>query len=148
MSATGDQSHSSRTKLKPESYKTYHGRDPNPGNPLWTDGLICAFEFVRGKMRPDKSMSSSEITNRLHFDSQYSKTHVPSNGLMEAYSTRSDENKLSHPSSNDDKESSVLEANQFNVPVKHGGDHWVPIGWARISELVQKGMEQETCWKE
>ncbi|KAK2394488.1 Magnesium transporter CorA family protein [Trifolium repens] len=145
MSATGDQSHSSRTKLKPESYKTYHGRDPNPGNHLWTDGLICAFEFVRGKMRPDKSMSSSEITNRLHFDSQYSKTHVPSNGLMEAYSTRSDENKLSHPSSNDDKESSVLEANQFNVPVKHGGDHWVPIGWARISELVQ-AVQVDAVW--
>jgi hypothetical protein len=145
MSATGDQSHSSRTKLKPESYKTYHGRDPNPGNHLWTDGLICAFEFVRGKMRPDKSMSSSEITNRLHFDSQYSKTHVPSNGLMEAYSTRSDENKLSYPSSNDDKESSVLEANQFNVPVENGGDHWVPIGWARISELVQ-AVQVDAVW--
>ncbi|PNY09415.1 magnesium transporter CorA-like family protein, partial [Trifolium pratense] len=155
MSAAEDQSHSSAKKLKPD--KTYHGRDPNPGSDLWTDGLICAFEFVRGKKRPVKSRYSSKVTNRLHFDSQYSTMHVPSNGLVKASSTGPDEKKLPHPSSvnvsgdssfdasNDDKEGEVLQADQSNAPEKHKGDHWVPIGWSRISELVQ-AVQVDAVW--
>jgi hypothetical protein len=51
MSTAEDQYDFSAKKLKPECYKTYHGRDPNPGSDLWTDGLICAFEFVYGKKK-------------------------------------------------------------------------------------------------
>ncbi|XP_058749511.1 uncharacterized protein LOC131622492 [Vicia villosa] len=134
MSEVEDQSHSSGKKLKPESYKTYYGKDSSPGNDLWTDGLICAFEFVRGKKRPVKSRSSS---NRQHFDSQYSKVRVPSNGLTEASSTRQDEKRFSHSSFDDDREGQILQAGQSIEPEKREGDHWVPIGWARISELVQ-----------
>ena len=47
MSDTEDQAPSSETK-KTESHKNYSGSDPNPGIDLWTDGLICAFEFDRG----------------------------------------------------------------------------------------------------
>ncbi|MCI38516.1 zinc transport protein ZntB-like, partial [Trifolium medium] len=69
--------------------------------------------------------------------------------MVEASSTGPDEKKLSHPSSvnvsrdssfdasNDDKEGEVLQADQSNSPEKHEGDHWAPIGWTRISELVQ-----------
>jgi hypothetical protein len=143
MSTAEDQYDFSAKKLKPEYYKTYHGRDPNPGSDLWTDGLICAFEFVYGKKRPVKSRYSSKVTNRLHFDSQHS------NGLVEASSTRPDEKKLSHLSSvnvsrdssfdasGDDKEGQVLQVDQSNAPEMHEGDHWAPIGWTRISELVQ-----------
>lgn len=156
MSDTEDQSHSSGTKKKPESYKNYHGRDPNPGKNLWTDGLICAFEFVQGQKRSVKPRFATKITNRQHFDSEYSKMRVPSNGLMEASPTRLDK-KFSHPSSvnvsrdsifgdsNDDKEGQVLQAGQSNAPVKYEGDHWVPIGWARISELVQ-AVQVDEVW--
>ncbi|GAU22470.1 hypothetical protein TSUD_123570 [Trifolium subterraneum] len=98
--------------------------------------------FVEKKI-PVKPRSSSKVTNRLHFDSQHS------NGLVEASSTRPDEKKLSHPpsvnvsrdssfdASDDDKEGQVLQADQSNAPEKHEGDNWAPIGWTRISELVQ-----------
>jgi hypothetical protein len=147
MSAAEDHSHSSGKKLKPESYKTYYGRDPNPGNDLWTDGLICAFEFVRGKRRHVKSRSTSKFGNRLHFDSHYSKKHVPSNGLMEATSTRTDEKKLSHPSFDDDKEGPVFQVGESNAPENDEGDHWVPIGWSRISELVQ-AVQVDGVWSQ
>ncbi|KAK2448224.1 Magnesium transporter CorA family protein [Trifolium repens] len=147
MSAAEDQSHSSGKKLKPESYKTYHGRDPSPGNDIWTDGLICAFEFVRGKRRHVKSRSTSKFGNRLHFDHNYSKTHVPSNGLMEATSTRPDEKKLSHSSFDDDKEGPVFQVGQSNAPENDEGDHWVPIGWSRISELVQ-AVQVDGVWSQ
>lgn len=146
MSDVEDQSYSSGKKWKPESYKTYHGKDSNPGNDLWTDGLICAFEFVRGKKRPVKSRSLSNTTNRQHFDSQYSKVRVPSNGLAEASSTRQDEKKFSHSSFDaDDIEGKVLQAGQSIAPEKREGDHWVPIGWARISELVQ-AVQVDAVW--
>ncbi|CAI8590448.1 unnamed protein product [Vicia faba] len=139
MTDVEDQSHSSGKNWKPESYKTYHGKDSNSGNDLWTDGLICAFEFVRGKKRPFKSRTSSNTTNRQHFDSQYSKVRAPSNDLMESCSMRQDEKKFSHPSfdDDDDREGQVLQAGQSIAPEKREGDHWVPIGWARISKLVQ-----------
>jgi len=145
MSDSEDQSHSSRNKWQPESYKNHHGRDPNPGSDLWTDGLICAFEFVRGKKRPVKSRSSSNITNRPHSDGRYSKIHAPSNGVKEASSTRPDEKKISHPSFDDDKEVSIFQVGQSNSPEEHAGDHWVPIGWSRISELVQ-AVQVDAVW--
>lgn len=129
-----DHSHSSGKKKKAESHKSYHGRDPNPGgnNDLWIDGLICAFEFVRGHKKSVKS-------NRLHV----------SNGSRAPSTTRLDRNKLPHSSSEnvlrdslvgdfefgDHKESQV---DQSNAPEKYEGSHWVPIGWKRISELVQE----------
>lgn len=33
---------------KPETQKIHLSRDSLLGGDLWTDGLICAFEFVRG----------------------------------------------------------------------------------------------------
>lgn len=157
MSDTEDQSHSSGKKNKTESHKTYHGKDSNSGNDLWTDGLICAFEFVRGHKRSAKRRSSTKIANRPHFESQYSKMHVPSNDLIEASSTRLHQNKLSDPSPvnvsrdslfggfDDDKDGQVLQADQTNAPEKNEGDHWVPIGWARISELVQ-AVQVDAVW--
>ncbi|KAL2603592.1 hypothetical protein AAZV13_09G018700 [Glycine max] len=136
MSDTEGQSHSSGITKKLDSHKTYHGRDPNNGNDLWKDGLICAFEYIRGQNRSAKlSSSSSKITDGMH--GQHSKMHhVPSD----------DKKKLSDPSSvnvsreslfggsDDDKESQTPKAGQSK---KYEGGHWVPIGWARISELVQ-----------
>lgn len=149
MSDTEDQSHSSGKKKKPESNKICHVRDANPGNDLWTDGLVCAFEFVRRPKKSSKTRSSSKITDRLNLDGQYLKRHVSSDGLMDASSMRLNKDKLSTPSSvnvlrdsslgasDDDKESQVLQAGQFSATGKYEGSHWVPIGWARISELVQ-----------
>ncbi|KAE9594809.1 hypothetical protein Lal_00013212 [Lupinus albus] len=149
MSDTEDRSHSSGKNKKPESHKTYHGKDTNHGNDIWTDGLICAFEFVRGRKRSTKSKYSSKIMDRLHLDGQFSKMHVPENAAMEDSSMILDKDKLSHPSSvnafrdssfgtsDDDRESQILQAGQVNGTEKYEGSHWVPIGWARITELVQ-----------
>ncbi|KAL2997035.1 hypothetical protein AAZX31_09G019700 [Glycine max] len=113
MSDTEGQSHSSGITKKLDSHKTYHGQNRS------------------AKL----SSSSSKITDRMH--GQHSKMHhVPSD----------DKKKLSDPSSvnvsreslfggsDDDKESQTPKAGQSK---KYEGGHWVPIGWARISELVQ-----------
>ncbi|WVY92631.1 hypothetical protein V8G54_031719 [Vigna mungo] len=155
MSDAEVQFYSSGTTKKPDSQKIYHGRDPNHGSNFWIDGLICAFEYVRGQNRSTKWRSSSNTTDRLQVNGQQnSKMHAPSDGLKEASSLRPDKNKLSDLSSvnvsrdnlfgasDDDKESQVRQAGQSR---KYDGGHWVPIGWARISELVQT-VQVDAVW--
>lgn len=41
---------------KQESHKHHHfSRDVTLGDELWVDGLICAFEFIRGNRKPHHS---------------------------------------------------------------------------------------------
>ncbi|GMY05798.1 hypothetical protein FCV25MIE_01037 [Fagus crenata] len=37
----------------------------------------------------------------------------------------------------DNKYSQIIQSSQFHGIERHDGSHWVPISWARISELVQ-----------
>lgn len=129
---------------KPESNKKYANKDVMPRCELWTDGLICAFEFIRGRKRSVTSKSDSRTLS----DSENSKKKVPAEGLGEA-SPESDRNKLldsllldelrggqSFPLG-DSRHNRLSQSSQFNAAARFEGSHWVPIGWARISELVQ-----------
>ncbi|XP_020220794.1 uncharacterized protein LOC109803574 isoform X1 [Cajanus cajan] len=151
MSDTEDQSHSLGKMKKPDSHKPYHGRDSNHGNDLWTDGLICAFEYVRGQNRSVKSWSSSKTTDRLNVNDQHSNLHAPSDGLREASSARLDKNKLSDTSSVNVSRDSLFGGSdddkdrKANQSKKYEGGNWVPIGWARISELVQ-AVQVDAVW--
>ncbi|XP_027932501.1 uncharacterized protein LOC114188151 isoform X2 [Vigna unguiculata] len=136
------------TTKKSDSQKIYHGRDPNHGSNFWTDGLICAFEYVRGQNRSAKWRSSERLQVN---GQQHSKMQAPSDGLKEASSLRPDKSDLSSVNvsrdtlfgaSDDDKESQSRQAGQSR---KYDGGHWVPIGWARISELVQT-VQVDAVW--
>lgn len=156
MSDKEDQSHCSGKKRKQESHKANHGRETNHGDELWTDGLICAFEFVQGRKKSIKSRFPSKIADRLHLDDQYARKRVSSDGLMDTSSVRLNKDRLLPPhvnalrdsslgASDDDKGSQVLQAGQFNATEKYEGSHWVPIGWARISELV-RAVQADADW--
>ncbi|XP_028755876.1 uncharacterized protein LOC114715248 [Neltuma alba] len=157
MSDTVNDSNSQGKRTNPENCRTNHSRDPNPGDDLWTDGLICAFEFVRGRRRSIKSKHSSRTSDRLQMEGEYSKMLDPLNDLIDSSSPRLYGNKLSDLSSandlrgsrlhaiDDEKDSKVLQFSQSDVTEKYDGSHWVPIGWARISELVQK-VQVDTVW--
>lgn len=88
-------------------------KDPN--SDLWTNGLICAFEFIRGKNLHRYGSNTHLETERDRRDNQ---THTA-------------------------KYSSELDVNPSFISVEDDSknisfDHWVPIGWARISDLVQQ----------
>ncbi|OAY25080.1 uncharacterized protein LOC110605161 [Manihot esculenta] len=132
---------------KPDIHKSYPSRDVMPGSELWTDGLICAFEFVRGHGR--KSVNSkSTMSRQIH--------SMQANGIRESSSPRLDRNKLLESSStcesrgNQDaasqyKDSQIDQSGQYHAVEKLGDIHWVPIGWARISELV-KMVQTDAGW--
>lgn len=131
-------SHSCISK-KPESHKKYANKDVMPRCELWTDGLICAFEFVRAHKKTVNSKADSKIPS----DGEYSKTKVPTNRLSEA-SSGLERSRLQGSLSFNELRSNQnfsVEENRDSHVLQSGleGSHWVPIGWARISELVQTG---------
>ncbi|XP_048332838.1 uncharacterized protein LOC107413547 isoform X2 [Ziziphus jujuba] len=145
---------------KPENHKTYSSRDALPGSQLWIDGLICAFEFIRGSKSSVQSKSGSRIPHRQQADDRHSRLRVPSTGFAERSSPRLDKNKVSENSSitelrdrvndtipfDDNKDSQVHQSTQLQSVENFEGSHWIPIGWARIYELVHN-VQVDSSWE-
>ncbi|KAJ4822040.1 hypothetical protein Tsubulata_001622 [Turnera subulata] len=140
-------SQSNRGK-KPESNRHNGSRDVMPMNDLWTDGLICAFERVRRRRRSTKS--ASKIPSRQIATSESSKTDLPVNGLRESFPRAmegiNELESLPFPSefrgSQDAipleyRDGQIHHSGSYHAAERFEEVHWVPIGWARISELVQ-----------
>ena len=107
-----------------------------PESELWTEGLICAFEFIRGRKKSIGLKSVSTIPSRQHSDGgDHEKLRVPSKGVQES----------SFPIHGRNKSIS----GDYKYSPAHDGervaDHWVPIGWARISEIIQN-VQADAGW--
>ncbi|KVH97411.1 Mg2+ transporter protein, CorA-like/Zinc transport protein ZntB, partial [Cynara cardunculus var. scolymus] len=115
---------------KPE--QNHYSKEAFPDSELWTDGLLCAFEYVKGKSRPVRPRSNKKTHSTHQANSRNMKNQVSSGtdaSLQEQY-----DGYLSEPTS-------LTERRGDNIFQTHkvenfDGSHWVPIGWARISELV------------
>ncbi|GER42747.1 magnesium transporter CorA-like family protein [Striga asiatica] len=129
MSALTKEGSSQNTRKKLETHTTHVGnKDVMPGSQLWTDGLICAFEFVRAHKK-STTQKSSRLVNHFHPDEK-----------TEPNPQKSNRNTLqeSAPLVELDVQNSKFDTSHSH-PVERceGGSYWAPIGWARISELVQ-----------
>ncbi|CAA0254901.1 unnamed protein product [Arabidopsis thaliana] len=103
-----------------------------PKSDLWTDGIICAFEFIRG---PKKHVDSKQLYKgylkqedgpiRHSFPGQNPFIDSPAVDYLRSRSV----------SSLDFKEAHVLPSGHVE---RSEGSHWVPIGWTRITKLVQQ----------
>lgn len=115
-----------------------------PGNQLWTDGLICAFEFIRVSK---KSVAPKSISNAKSSDAVNVKNLMHSDGGTEPNSQRLPGNPLleseplieleSHQGSCFPIDNQKSASGRFRPIERCEGSRWVPIGWARISDLVQ-----------
>ncbi|KAG1346871.1 hypothetical protein COCNU_06G007000 [Cocos nucifera] len=142
---------------KQEVSKFHVGREGTPWNELWTDGLICAFEFVRGcrSISPDKS--GPRIQSLQGKDSLNAKKQVTRSGMGNASLQNLNKNNLleSMPLIDLNNTASILGAEEipqlddYKEKPKYirefSDSHWVPIGWARISELVQT-VQADASW--
>ncbi|KAG0489220.1 hypothetical protein HPP92_008031 [Vanilla planifolia] len=123
---------------------------------LWTNGLICAFEFIRGNKRTPQEKSGSRNQPINHIDCVILRKQATGNILGNIPSKGSTENivldsdslidlnikspvKIEEVSSFDDCKESTKYLNQC------ADSHWVPIGWTRISELVQM-VQMDADW--
>ncbi|TXG53400.1 hypothetical protein EZV62_022569 [Acer yangbiense] len=128
-----DHSNSQGHKMKTtESHKKYANRDAMSRSDLWTDGLICAFEFIRGHKRS----TNSKVPSRTS-DGDHSKMPVPVNRLSEASSQKLDRSKLLDSSSKDEfrsnqkspfsdyRDSDNYQSGHLNATERFDGSHWV-----------------------
>ncbi|XP_020702957.1 uncharacterized protein LOC110114427 isoform X1 [Dendrobium catenatum] len=132
---------------KQEFQKFHSGREGAPVCDLWTDGLICAFEFVRGSSLTTEKHSSRPQTMHRSDDQNLRRqaartisSHPPvqnlnDNTLREVHSLID----LNSPSTVRADDGPCSPCHNENVHYRNqiADNYWVPIGWARISELVQ-----------
>ncbi|XP_010926355.1 uncharacterized protein [Elaeis guineensis] len=113
---------------KQEVSKFHVGREGAPWNELWTDGLICAFEFVRARRWVGLDKSGPRTQSLQCKDSLNAKKQVTRSGMGAEEVPQLDDYK--------EKPKYIREFSD---------SHWVPIGWARISELVQT-VQADASW--
>lgn len=137
-SRAGENSSSRGYKMKKlDSHKNCPSRDAIAGSDLWTDGLICAFEFIRGRKKSISSKPGSRILTKQQTDGEHERLRVPSIGFSESSSPVEDRSK----SPSDDYRGSQI---QHDIERFEGG-HWVPIGWSRLSDIVQT-VQADSGW--
>lgn len=115
---------------KQENQKNCHGRNVMLGGDLWTDGLICAFEFIRGRRRMVQSKPGSKVeppsSPKVHGINLSKSSPTTESGVT--VKDKLDENNCSG-----DCHSAHLNGREDCLP----RSYWIPIGWERISQLVQ-----------
>ncbi|CAO1948400.1 unnamed protein product [Urochloa humidicola] len=138
---------SNMSKMQDTVTKPSLGKEPIPGNELWTDGLICAFELVKGHRKPVHHKSWPPIEQMQEKGStMYTKKHSRRNGHHVIAPKVDESTVLENPHQTEfSYDPSVLK----DRPVYPGEilDHkWVPIGWSRIAELVQR-VQSDSSWE-
>lgn len=157
MSGMGENSRFQNNKIKKlENNKSHYSKDVTIGSELWTDGLICAFELVKGHKR-SSSKSHLKIQPAPRVNGERLKKQVPTHARVED-STRDVDNKSlldctslielgtdQVGSVNDDTDNHDSQWERSHTLEKFEGSHWVPIGWTRISELTKK-VQVDAAW--
>ncbi|KAJ0971653.1 hypothetical protein J5N97_019612 [Dioscorea zingiberensis] len=154
--AVDEQSSSSGNRVKKQEVSKFPlCKDSAPGSELWTDGLICAFEFIQGHRStgPPKPGTRTQIMQqRDKHDrskqayrsglSNVSAQSIKGNSLLESACLIDLNNNTSISESPD--EIAENKENPKNIrDLSHS--HWIPIGWVRISELVQM-VQTDASW--
>ncbi|GJN18152.1 hypothetical protein PR202_gb05283 [Eleusine coracana subsp. coracana] len=138
---------SNMSKIDEGVTKSSMGKEHIPGSELWTDGLICAFELIKDHRKPVRHKSLPTAEQMLEKGADlYTRKHTRRNGHQIKAPKLDESNLLENPHH--------VELGN-DPPVLKGGpvntleilDHkWVPIGWSRISELVQR-VQSDSSWE-
>lgn len=143
-----DHPSSRRNGAKPDFSKHHSQRDATPTD-LWTDGLICGFEYVQARRKVHKLKPSSKFLSTRQLESDYSQkkafpyVEVDARCQNDTYypeSTSPLDFGANHVASFDDH----VDNHAYGTDQLHES-RWVPIGWTRISELVQE-VQVDTGW--
>ncbi|KAI4372040.1 hypothetical protein MLD38_010325 [Melastoma candidum] len=140
-SDSGDDFHRMR---KPDSSKgLFPSRDGTLRSNLWTDGLICAFEYVRGLRRASGSGLGSRVAVRTRTGIEYDTRPAIYCGETVASPQAVDRNRFLDTDSGADGR---IDGTEHGYGAdKFDGSRWVPIGWERVSALVQN-LQGDANW--
>lgn len=148
MSGMSEECSSQNNKTKTvENHRVHCNKDAMPGSQLWTDGLICAFEFIRAakksvapksfsNTKPSHRLDTDNVKNQMHFDRGTSpmSQNLSGNTLLESEPLIELE---CHQAGCLHMDGQKSQLDSFHPIERCEGSCWVPIGWSRISELVR-----------
>ncbi|KAK9089909.1 hypothetical protein Scep_028991 [Stephania cephalantha] len=158
-SRSGDNSSSrGNSKMKrQENHKNHFSREIVPGSDLWTNGLICAFEFVRerrkasrarnGSMAPSSQQTVGKDLRKQGTRSGQSEVSIENmkrDDLMD-YELHIDVDAGRNAPLDDLRESENYHSGRWHGTDRFAGNYWVPIGWDRLTELVQT-VQVDASW--
>ncbi|WRX10394.1 Mg2+ transporter protein [Theobroma cacao] len=132
----------SNERKKHHHPKNHPSRNNGIGGDLWTDGLICAFEYVHGQPKAVQQSSGAKIWSKQYASKDASRKQIyayePANSLTE--SVTSNNLAKSAPLTESALTAKDNEKNcsrNLNPGEEVPRTYWKPIGWDRVSELVQ-----------
>ncbi|KAJ4981339.1 hypothetical protein NE237_032176 [Protea cynaroides] len=157
-SIADDRSASGSNKMKKtENHKNHFNRDVTPGTELWTDGLICAFEFVRGRRKTSRTKYGPKIQSTQQIEREDLNKHELRYGPTDASAPKMNRSNMLEPASfvelgrsetfplDDYTDTVNHHSGHFHSMERFPGNQWIPIGWSRISELVQT-VQADASW--
>lgn len=124
-----------------ENHKQQLSRDVMLGSELWTDGLLCAFEFVCGQRKTNGARATEHYGARVpkkpplykYGASNVSPQDVDKDHFIEPrYTTESAYVDIKNADGQ-----SYQQEYPYQSQERSPGNYWIPIGWSRISELLQ-----------
>ncbi|XP_039011220.1 zinc transport protein ZntB-like [Hibiscus syriacus] len=146
MNKTGNgYSASMRNGMKKQDYqKNLQSRNDAIGSDLWTDGLICAFEYVEGQGKTGQQKSPAKLWSAQYGSKEASRRRIyayePENSLIENASS----NNIAYFPILKESAVTVKDASYENPCTRNLSpgeefprSYWKPIGWGRVYELVQ-----------
>ncbi|XP_043701166.1 uncharacterized protein LOC122651725 isoform X3 [Telopea speciosissima] len=157
-SMSNDHSASVGNKMRKTENKKFHcNRDIMPGSELWTDGLLCAFEFVRSRRKTSRRKSGPKIQSTQQIEGEDLKKHVLRNRSTDDSTPMMDRSNLLESAPlvefgasetfplDDYKDTENYHSGRFHFMERYPESRWIPIGWSRIYELVQT-VQADATW--
>ncbi|XVF14487.1 hypothetical protein REPUB_Repub09cG0064300 [Reevesia pubescens] len=114
------------------------------GDDLWTNGIICAFEFVQGQSKTVHQKYGAKVWFTQYASKEASRKRIcayePENSLTENVTSNNlakasplRESALTVKDTSNEK----IYSRNMNPGEEFSRTYWKPIGWDRVSELVQ-----------
>ncbi|KAK5802156.1 hypothetical protein PVK06_029739 [Gossypium arboreum] len=124
-------------EMKKQDYpKNLQSRNDAVGGDLWTDGLICAFEYVKGQGKTGQPKSGAKVLSAQYSLKEASRRRIYANEPENVNS-----NNLAKSPPLKDSAVTVKDASYVTRDLNPGEEfpraYWEPIGWDRVYQLVQ-----------
>ncbi|KAK8277953.1 hypothetical protein V6Z12_D09G007500 [Gossypium hirsutum] len=124
-------------EMKKHDYpKNLQSRNDAVGGDLWTDGLICAFEYVKGQGKRGQPKSGAKVLSAQYSLKEASRRRIYANEPENVNS-----NNLAKSPPLKDSAVTVKDASYVTQDLNPGEEfpraYWEPIGWDRVYQLVQ-----------
>ncbi|KAJ1284656.1 hypothetical protein BS78_03G221900 [Paspalum vaginatum] len=137
----------SMSKIHEGIAKPSLGKEAIPGSELWTDGLICAFELVKSPRKLARHKSWPAVEQMQEKGSTvYRRKHLRRNEHQITAPTLDESNVLEDPYQTEFSNDPSVHKDRPAYGEEILEHKWVPIGWGRISELVQR-VQSDSSWE-